>query len=155
MAAHHRQPAPCPNGARARRALCYGKAMRVVHILAASLLALAGTRAPAQELPVGQSEADYQAWLAADPGHRGQTLSFEAWQRAAGVLGVVPTWQLIRTASLWRECQGPPFEIPPFRLWPGMAQTLRFVRDHVRPALGPVEAVSGYRNPALKIGRAS
>jgi hypothetical protein len=123
--------------------------MRVVHILVASLLALAGARAPAQELPVGQSEADYQAWLAADPGHRGQMLSFEAWQRAAGVLGVVPTWQLIRTASMWRECNGPPFEIPPFRLWPGMAQTLRFVRDHVRPALGPVEAVSGYRNPAL------
>ena len=30
-----------------------------------------------------------------------------------------------------------------------MVKTLRFIRDHVRPAVGPVEAVSGYRNPAL------
>jgi len=102
-----------------------------------------------QELPSGQSEADYHAWLAANPGNQGQMLSFEAWQRAAGVGGVLPTWQLIRTASMWRECGGAPFEIPPFRLWPGMAATLKFVRDHVRPAVGPVEAVSGYRNAAL------
>ncbi|HMG47883.1 MAG TPA: hypothetical protein VK614_10535 [Allosphingosinicella sp.] len=105
--------------------------------------------ARAQEVPVGQSEADYQAWLAANPGNRGQMLSFEAWQEAAGVKGVIPTFQLIRTASMWRECGGAPFEIPPFRLWPGMARTLRFIRDHVRPAVGPLEAVSGYRNPAL------
>jgi hypothetical protein len=30
-----------------------------------------------------------------------------------------------------------------------MVKTLRFIRDHVVPAVGPVEAVSGYRNPAL------
>ena len=107
----------------------------------------------AQELPVGQGEAEYQAWVA-DPGHRGQILSFEAWQRAAGVDHVLPAWQLVRTASMWRECNAPPFEVPPFRLWPGMVKTLRFIRDHVVPAVGPVEAVSGYRDPALKIGRA-
>ena len=112
-------------------------------------LLLAAAPACAQELPDGQSEADYQAWLAGNPGNRGQMLSFEAWQDAAGVRNVLPTWQLIRTASMWRECGGAPFEIPPFRLWPGMVKTLRFIRDHVRPALGAVEAVSGYRNPAL------
>jgi len=104
---------------------------------------------PAQELPVGQGEAEYEAWLAGNPGNRGQVLSFESWQEAAGVRGVLPTWQIIRTASMWRECGGPPFEVPPFRLWPDMIRTLRFIRDHVRPALGEVEAVSGYRNPAL------
>ncbi|HYN21097.1 MAG TPA: hypothetical protein VE078_09065 [Thermoanaerobaculia bacterium] len=103
----------------------------------------------AQELPVGQSEADYLIWLGSNPGHRGQILSFEAWQEAAGVRGVLPAWQLVRTASMWRECGGAPFEIPPFRLWPGMVQTLRFVRDRVKPALGGVVAVSGYRNPVL------
>jgi hypothetical protein len=118
-----------------------------------ALLALVAALAPAraQERPVGQSEADYQAWLVSNPGNRGQVLSFEAWQQAADVGGVLPTWQLIRTASMWRECNGAPFEIPPFRLWPGMAATLRFIRDHVRPAVGPVEAVSGYRNPALNL----
>jgi hypothetical protein len=114
----------------------------------ASLLLLA-TPAHAQELPVGQSEADYLVWLDANPGHRGQILSFEAWQEAAGVGHVLPSWQLVRTASMWRECGGPPFEVPPFRLWPGMVRTLAFVRDHVRAAVGEVEAVSGYRNPAL------
>ncbi len=103
----------------------------------------------AQELPVGQGEAEYQAWLAANPGHVGQVLSFEAWQEAAGVRNVLPTWQIVRTASMWRECGGPPFEVPPFRLWPDMTRTLKFIRDHVKGAVGAVEAVSGYRNPAL------
>lgn len=121
-------------------------------IARAALLAfalLAAAPAAAQELPVGQGKAEYDAWLASSPGVRGQVLSFESWQEAAGVRGVVPTFQLIRTASMWRECNGPPFEVPPFRLWPGMAATLRFIRDHVKGAVGEVEAVSGYRNPAL------
>lgn len=105
--------------------------------------------ADAQELPVGQGQAEYDAWLASSPDVRGQVLSFESWQQVAGVRNVVPTYQLIRTASMWRECNGPPFEVPPFRLWPGMVDTLRFIRDHVKAAVGEVEAVSGYRNPAL------
>ena len=105
--------------------------------------------ATAQELPVGQSEADFVRWLDTNPGYRGQILSFESWQDAAGVKNVLPTWQLVRTASMWRECNGQPFEVPPIQLWPDMVRTLRFIRDHVRPALGDVEAVSGYRNPAL------
>ncbi len=119
----------------------------------AALPALPALAAPlaAQELPVGQGEAEYRAWLDASPGVRGQVLSFESWQQAAGVRHVLPTWQIIRTASMWRECGGPPFEVPPFRLWPGMTRTLGFIRDHVKGAVGEVEAVSGYRNPALNI----
>ncbi len=106
--------------------------------------------AVAQELPdEGQSEASYHAWLDSAPGLRGEILSFESWQEAAGVRNVIPTWQLVRTASMWRECNGPSFEVPPFRLWPGMTDTLRAIRDGVKPAVGEVEAVSGYRNPAL------
>lgn len=116
---------------------------------AAFLLAAPQTPLAAQEVPVGQSEADYQAWLAANPGHRGQVLSFEAWETAAGVQNVLPTYQVLRTASMWRECGGAPFEVPPFALWPGLTRTLAFIRDRVVPAVGPVEAVSGYRNPAL------
>ena len=115
---------------------------------AAAFVSLAAPAA-AQELPEGQGEAEYREWLAASPGTRASVLSFEAWQHAAGVLGVLPTWQVIRTASMWRVCNGPAFEVPPPHHWPGMARTLRFIRDHIRPALGPVEAVSGYRNEAL------
>jgi hypothetical protein len=52
---------------------------------------------------------------------------------------------------MWRRCNGEPFEVPPFQLWPGMVDTLRFIRDRVRPAVGDVDAVSGYRNPALNV----
>jgi hypothetical protein len=118
---------------------------------AASSLAAAALPAPvaAQELPVGQGAADFTVWVEANPGRRGQMLSFEAWEQAAGVQNVLPTWQIVRTASMWRECGGAPFEFPPFQLWPGLTRTLAFIRDHVKVAVGEVEAVSGYRNPAL------
>jgi len=121
--------------------------MRALFLLAFALAAPAA----AQELPVGQGRAEYDVWLASSPGVRGQVLSFESWQEAAGVSKVLPTYQLVRTASMWRECNGPAFEVPPFRLWPGMVDTLRFIRDHVKAAVGEVEAVSGYRNPALNV----
>ncbi|MGQ0558769.1 MAG: hypothetical protein ACT4OE_04170 [Sphingosinicella sp.] len=131
---------------RATIGLLYSPAMRWIVSFLAMLLA-----APlaAQELPEGQGEAEYRAWLDSSPGVRAQVLGFEYWQDVAGVRGVLPTWQLLRTASMWRECGGPPFEVPPHQFWPDMVRTLRFIRDHVRPALGPVEAVSGYRNPVL------
>ena len=120
----------------------------MLRCLAAALLLIA-VPLRAQELPEGQGQAEYAAWLASGPAVRGSILSFEAWQQAAGVAGVLPTWQITRTASMWRICSGTPFEVPPPQHWPGMARTLRFIRDHLRPALGPVEAVSGYRNPLL------
>src|SRR4029079_12104801 len=42
-----------------------------------------------------------------------------------------------------------PFEIPPTSQWPHIIQTLRYIRDYVVPAVGPVEPVSVYRNPVL------
>lgn len=118
-------------------------------LIAFAALIAAAAPAAAQELPEGQGLAEYEAWLALGPAIRGQVLSFEAWQEAAGVRGVLPTWQMLRTASMWRECGGAPFEVPPHTHWPDMVRTLKFIRDHVRPAVGEVEAVSGYRNPAL------
>jgi hypothetical protein len=117
------------------------------HLALAFLFFAAPARA--QEVPIQQGEVEYQAWLASSPEVRAMVLSFEAWQEAAGVRGVLPTWQVLRTASMWRECGGPPFEVPPPHHWPDMTKTLRFIRDQVRTAVGPVDAVSGYRNPAL------
>ena len=107
--------------------------------------------AAAQQLAEGQGPAEFQSWLDSGPAIRGRVLSFEAWQDAAGVAGVLPTWQVLRTASMWKECEGPPFEVPPHHFWPDMVETLRFIRDHVEPAIGEVEAVSGYRNPVLNL----
>jgi hypothetical protein len=123
--------------------------MRLLPLLFAWLLLLAAQPARAQELPnEGQSEAAYLEMLA-KPAFAARVDAFEAWLRAKRVAGILPTWQILRTATMWRECAGPPFEVPPRKYWRRVGDTLRFVRDHLVRFIGPVEAVSGYRNPDL------
>jgi len=87
---------------------------------------------------------------------------FEAWSRenATGefvtylvdrqVLGVVPTRELLRTASDWRKCGGPQFQLPPREVWHQVSQVLKLVRElKERKILVKFEAVSAYRNPRL------
>ena len=95
--------------------------------LVAFILLFAAIPAAAQELPEGQGEAEYRLAYESSPGFRGGVLSFEAWQQAAGVAGVLPTWQVIRTASMWRECGGAPFEVPPASFWPFSARWRQMV----------------------------
>lgn len=111
-------------------------------------LALAAPAA-AQEQAEGQDKADYLAWLAREPAARAQLLGFKQFLEMEKVDEVVPTWQLVRTASMWRECNGPRFQVAPFAEWQHIATTLRFIRAHVEPVIGDVEAMSGYRNPEL------
>ena len=97
----------------------------------------------------GQDLAGYRAWVAADPAHSPRLAAYADYLRAAGVGDVVPIWQLARTASDWHKCGAAAFEVPPTEAWGRIVNTLRFVRDHVKPAVGEVEALSAYRNPAL------
>jgi hypothetical protein len=97
----------------------------------------------------GQSRADYYAWLARDPRHQQEVQAFRDHLASEGLENVVPVWQLIRTSSSWRACNADRFEVAPRDKWEHISTTLRFVRDEVVPALGDVEAVSGYRNEAL------
>ena len=112
--------------------------------------------APRQDYPEtrgdmapGQSRADYLAWLARDPRHQQQVEEFRTHLASEGLENVVPVWQLIRTSSSWRACNADRFEVAPRDKWEHISTTLRFVRDEVVPSLGPVEAVSGYRNEQL------
>jgi hypothetical protein len=98
---------------------------------------------------IGQDEPGYRSWYLAASWRRPWVKSFNDYLSAQGVGGVVPTWQLLRTASDWFKCGDNAFEVPPMAEWPKLANSLRFVRDHVVPAIGPVAAVSVYRNPAL------
>jgi hypothetical protein len=124
----------------------------LTRLLIIVLLLLGSSPAAAQELPdEGQSEAAFRVHLEKKPAFRAQVASLEKWLRAKRVHDILPTWQVLRTASMWKVCNGPPFEVPPRKLWGNLAATLRFVRDHVRPALGPLQAVSAYRNPVLNI----
>lgn len=122
---------------------------KLIRLAALALLALFATPSLAQSLAEGQSKADYLAWLARDPGARAEVLSFKSYLEAAGVQDVVPTWQLVRTASMWRECNGPRFEVAPTGEWVHIADTLSFVKAHVEPVIGKVEALSGFRNEEL------
>jgi hypothetical protein len=117
-------------------------------LAALALIALARPGA-AQETAEGQSKADYHAWLAREPAARAQLLGFKQFLGFKDLDGVLPTWQLVRTASKWRECNGPRFEVPPLTRWPRISDTLRFIKLHVEPVIGDVEVMSGYRNEHL------
>jgi hypothetical protein len=102
-------------------------------------------------IKAGQDEPGYRSWYLAMPSRAAEVRGFNDYLAQAQVGGVIPTWELIRTASSWRDCGAQPFEVPPTAEWPNIVQTLRYIRDQVVPAIGPVEAVSTYRNPALNV----
>jgi hypothetical protein len=133
-------------------------ALAVMAALAAQIPATPPAATPVQPwdpaaayITAGQDEPGYRNWYAATPLHPVQVKAFNAYLTQWGVGGVVPTWQLFRTATSWERCGAQPFEVPPPAEWPHIVQTLRYINDYVIPAVGPVEPVSGYRNPALNV----
>jgi Peptidase M15 len=122
--------------------------MRLLLLVLASVGLASGARA--QELPdAGQSLPAYIARLAREPKFARDVAAFEAWLHAKRIDQVLPTWQILRTASMWQGCAGQAFEVPPRKYWHNVETTLRFIGTHVLPLIGPVQAVSAYRNPAL------
>ena len=105
----------------------------------------------ADYIAVGQDEAGYQAWVETVPGRRQQVADYYRFLESQQVAGIVPTWQLLRTATAWRSCGAEPFEVPPSSEWPNIVETLNYVRAHVVPVIGEVEPVSVYRNEALNV----
>ena len=103
----------------------------------------------ADYVTAGQDEPGYRVWVMADPTHPVYVKAFNTYLVTYGVGGVVPTWQLLRTASHWQRCAAQPFEVPPTAAWPNIVAALRYIGAVVEPAIGEVEVVSVYRNPAL------
>jgi hypothetical protein len=97
----------------------------------------------------GQDEPGYRAWYLASPTHPIRIGGLHHYLTRYGAGWILPTWQIVRTASDWSKCGEAAFEVPPTSEWPHIVQTLRFVRDEVIPVVGTVEAVSTYRNPRL------
>lgn len=76
--------------------------------------------------------------------------AFENHLVHAGLDGVVPTAQLMRTATDWERCGGPQLELPPREHWPQMLTVVAMVKELKRRGiLRDFEAVSNYRNPQL------
>jgi hypothetical protein len=97
----------------------------------------------------GQDEPGYRRWVAAEAWRPVYVKAFNNYLLTYGVGGVVPTWQLLRTATDWQKCAAQPFEVPPTTAWPNIVAALRYVGMYVIPRIGPVEAVSVYRNASL------
>jgi hypothetical protein len=134
--------------------------MRLLVLLVLLATAASGSAAPpylpasawqptAPYVTIGQDEPGYRNWYMASPVHPLRVRAFNTYLAVHGVGGVVPTWQLLRTASDWRKCGGQPFEVPPTEHWPNIVHALRFVGTFVEPVIGDVEPVSAYRNPVL------
>lgn len=104
--------------------------------------------------PIAAAAADdtrdlamFRAWL---PAHRAQVQAFEAFLAREQLTDVVPTWQLLRSASMWRECKAPPFALPPPAQWREAARVLALLKELRRTGvLGPFAVMSAYRGPAL------
>jgi hypothetical protein len=105
----------------------------------------------AEYVTAGQDEPGYRRWVMADPSRMIGVKAFNDYLVGNGVGGVVPTWQLLRTASMWGRCSDQPFEVPPAEHWPNIVAALRYVGAFVEPVIGPVEPVSAYRNPRLNV----
>src|ERR671912_2937491 len=103
----------------------------------------------AEYITAGQDEPGYRAWVAQASWRPTYVRAFNDYLVHYGVGGVVPTWQLLRTATDWHKCGAQPFEVPPSTAWPNIVAALRYVGTYVVPRIGPVEVVSVYRNPRL------
>lgn len=113
------------------------------------LLGLFLTSPALAEAPARFSEDAFVAWRDTQPERQAQFASFQMFLAQNGVANILPAYQLWRTSSSSAECKTDAFVIPERADWPHIATTLRFVRDQVQPSIGPVEAVSGYRDDVL------
>jgi hypothetical protein len=100
-----------------------------------------------QAAPAGPSE--FERWLSADAWRAPAFARFEAMLEREGVADVVPPRELWLTDRLAPQCVVEPFTMPPEEMWTHIVPTLRFVRDHVEPAIGEVTVASAYRDQAF------
>lgn len=97
------------------------------------------------------SNEAYEIWLHQSPNRIEAKNKFERFLLRNQVFGVLPTYQILRSASMAKECNESAFEIPPNKYWSNIVTTLKFIKTHIEPEIGELEAVSGYRNPVLNV----
>lgn len=76
--------------------------------------------------------------------------AFEQFLDREQLSGIVPTYQLLRSASMWKECRAAPFDVPPPEVWSKVRDLLALLRELRQEQVLPIfEVVSGYRGPVL------
>lgn len=110
----------------------------------------AAAPAPEATAPLADPERDavlFAHWRAR---HAAQVDAFEEFLVRSQVAHVAPTYQLLRSASMWKECRADPFSLPPPALWNEVRDVLLLLRElRAREVLPPFEVVSAYRDPGL------
>ena len=102
-------------------------------------------------LTAGPAQADERdLWMFAQWAGDHQTRPFREMLVDARLYGVVPIYQLLRSASDWRLCRASPFAVPPASQWPAVRSTLSLVKTlDEQGILRQFEVVSAYRDPQL------
>jgi hypothetical protein len=119
------------------------KRMTCASALLATLCAPACAAAPADE----RSAVLFAHWRS---GRAAEVAAFEAFLVKEQVAQVVPTYQLLRSASMWKECGAEPFQLPPATHWPAVRDVLKLLQELKRQNVLPnFEVVSAYRDPRL------
>jgi hypothetical protein len=106
--------------------------------------------APAASEALADAERDAVLFTHWRSTHRPEVEAFEEFLVREQVAQVVPTYQLLRSASMWKECHADPFELPPATEWPNVRDVLVLVAElRQRGVLSRIEVVSAYRDPRL------
>lgn len=113
----------------------------------AAAAALLPPAPPVLAQPENRGPELFSTWLRT---HRPQAEAFASYLKQHQVADVAPLYQLLRSASMWRECKAQPFQVPPAAQWPAVRDVLLLLRELRRTGVvGPFEVVSAYRPPAL------
>lgn len=96
-----------------------------------------------------QSASIFGEWRSANPLRDQAFGRFEAMLAEEGVANVIPAHELWLVDQIRPQCASEPFVQPPEEEWRNIVPALRFIRDHVEPAIGDVRVMSGYRDEAF------
>ena len=76
--------------------------------------------------------------------------SFNKYLLTYGVGGILPTWQLLRTASSWQRCGAQPFEVPPSPSGRISSKRCATCSDYVVPDRRPGRSGVGVSQPIVE-----
>lgn len=98
----------------------------------------------------GDDERDAVLFTAWRSRYAAEVEAFEEYLVQQHVAQVVPTYQLLRSASMWKECRAEPFDLPPPESWETVRDVLILLRELKKKQILPsFEVVSAYRHPKL------
>ena len=118
--------------------------------LSLPLLGVTGANAVGYAPNPGATADSFESWQDKIPGRRAQVHDFETFLAQQGVANVLPTREILLNDDTWSECHmDGPYSIAERAYWPHIVGTLRYIRDEIVPAIGPVQVDSGYRNVEL------